>query len=88
MLNLQWEDNTPKHLKGRSNIQTGAKFLAKFLRPHDKNGHPKLRQSFCQNFCNLKKCPKLGQFLKDKGGGFTKVAYHFKSPVKVSSSAE
>ena len=45
--------------------------------------HSKLGQNFCQNFCNLKaqmEHSKLGQFLKDKRGGFTKVAYHFNIP--------
>jgi hypothetical protein len=31
-------------------IQTGAKFLTKFLQLQDKSRHPKPRQNFCQNF--------------------------------------
>ena len=38
------------HVRGKSNIQTGAKFLAKFLQPHDKSKYPKLGQIFVKNF--------------------------------------
>ena len=56
VVKLTPENNTPghpsdNHVRGRSNIQTGAKFLAKFLQPYNKGIYPKLGQNFCQNFC-------------------------------------
>ena len=47
---------------------------------------PNWGKNFCQNFCNLKaqlEHSKLEQFLRDKGGGFTKIARHFNIPSEI-----